>query len=219
MASEMQDLRAFGPRPVIVGGGDVRVRPARPTDEPLLVGLIERSSAETVRRRFHGVFGSAARRELTRIAQPTHVHRSWVAVADGQVVGTITLARDRQGRFEVAIIVEDAWAGRGVGRRLMEAVLRDAQRQGVQELVAWVQPENLRAIAFFRTVVPGAIGAFVDGDVVMRVPVPAVVRPLRSRAAAASVVRADGAADGSPGRAVSAAAGAPPAIASRVRTA
>ncbi len=218
MASTVQDLRAFGPRPV-VGGGAVRVRPARPTDEPLLVALIERSSPESVRRRFHGVFGTAARRELTRIANPTHAHRSWVAVADGQVVGTVTLARDRQGRYEVAIIVEDAWAGRGVGRRLMDAVLRDAQRQGVQELVAWIQPENLRAIAFFRSVVPGATGAFIDGDVAMRVPVPAAVLPLRPGVAAASVIDGGATADGARLRVVSATAGGPPATESRARTA
>jgi len=205
--------RAFGPTEVVAGAGAVRIRPARPTDEPLLLDLIERCSPDTVYRRFHGVFGTVARKELRRVANPTYAHRSWVAVEGGEVRGTVSLVRDRRGDLEIAILVEDAWGHRGLGRRLVEAALRDAARQGATEVVAWIQAENQRAIGFFRTVVPGATGAFVDGEVLMRLPVPAAVAPLST-----AWVRDDAAPVSRSGRSPRT-AGAPPATASRVRTA
>ena len=193
-AGEAHRVRTAGPSGVVHGLGGVRVRPARPTDEPALLAMIERCSMETVYRRFHGVFGTVARRELGRIANPTHAHRSWVAVAGGAIRGTASLVRDRRGELEVAIIVEDGWGGRGIGRALVEAALRDAARQGAREVIAWIQPENYRAIRFFQAVVPELDSRFEDGDVLLRVPVGASVSDLR-------------------------ATDAPPTIGSRVRTA
>ncbi|HMJ77838.1 MAG TPA: hypothetical protein VK507_17795, partial [Iamia sp.] len=69
----------------------IDVRPAGHPDLPALHDLLERCSPETLYRRFHGVAGAGARRELERIAAPTDRHRSWVAVGpDGVVHGTGT---------------------------------------------------------------------------------------------------------------------------------
>jgi hypothetical protein len=40
----------------------LHVRPARPSDLPALEAMVERSSADTLYRRFHGAVGSGAKR-------------------------------------------------------------------------------------------------------------------------------------------------------------
>jgi N-acetylglutamate synthase-like GNAT family acetyltransferase len=150
----------------------VHVRPARPSDQALLEALVERSSADTVYRRFHGVLGAAAKRELRRIARPSPDHRSWVAVGRGGVVGTATLAFGSNGEAEIALLVEDDWQRHGVGRALAESVVEEAGQLGVEEIVAYVQPDNFRAREFFRSLAPGARSKFEDREVVVRIPVP-----------------------------------------------
>lgn len=151
----------------------LHVRPARPSDLSLLEGMVARSSPDTVYRRFHGVLGAAAKRELRRVSRPSPDHRSWVAVARGGVRGTATLAFGRDGEAEIALFVEDDWARHGVGRVLAEAAVEEAARLGVREIVAYIQPDNFRAREFFRAIAPGASSKFEDREVVVRIPVPA----------------------------------------------
>jgi GNAT superfamily N-acetyltransferase len=156
------------------------VRRAGPGDSDALAALAERCSDATLRRRFHGAATRAVQRELDRIAHPTSAHRSWVALADGAVRGTATLARGRDGTVEVAFLVEDAWFRRGVGRALFTALADEARRAGVPEVVATVQSDNDRAARFLRAVAPG--GRFVLSGPELAVTIP-VGRPSRRAAA------------------------------------
>lgn len=170
-------ITAGGPAPVLrlvhgAAAASLRVRPARRSDLPALEALVARSSADTLYRRFHGALGAAARRELRRISRPGADHRSVVAVAAGGIRGTATVVRLGPDAAELAFLVEDDWQRAGVGRALADALVEEARRMGVTELVAVVQPENWRARAFFRAVAPGARAAFEGGDVVVRIPVP-----------------------------------------------
>jgi GNAT superfamily N-acetyltransferase len=150
----------------------IEVRPARRTDLPALKALLGRCSPETLYRRFHGVAGAGARRELERIAAPTDRHRSWVAVGSDDVVhGTGTLARGRNGTVEVAFVVEDAQRRRGIGRALVAAARAEARRAGLVTVDATIQGDNVAATHFLRAVVPGVALRFVDGDMVATLPV------------------------------------------------
>src|SRR5262245_6240572 len=111
------------------------VRPARPSDLPLLEAMVDRSSPDTLYRRFHGALGAGAKRELRRISRPSPRHRSWVAVGRGGVRGTATLAFGADGEAEIALFVEDDWIRHGVGRALADAVVREAAELGVREIV------------------------------------------------------------------------------------
>lgn len=146
------------------------VWPARPAHAAALERLFERCSHDTMYRRFHGVGGAAARRELARIVEPTAGHRSWVAVDGDEIRGTVTLATGRDGVHEIGILVEDDWFRHGVGRALMAALLTDARRRGLTELVAWVQSDNMRARNFFHALAPGVRTSFESGEIVARIP-------------------------------------------------
>jgi GNAT superfamily N-acetyltransferase len=165
------------------------VRAARSDDLTQLDALLDRCSRETLYRRFHGATGGPMRREVERIADPGPLHRSWVAVGcDGAIRGTATLAWSAAdsaspanaaspggaspgGRPEVAVLVEDAWFRRGLGRALLTQLMADARDAGAEVVVAWVQGDNMRAVRFLRAVAPGARIAFDGGELAVSVPV------------------------------------------------
>ena len=150
----------------------IEVRPARRTDLPALQALLGRCSPATLHRRFHGVAGAGALRELERIAAPTDRHRSWVAVgSDGAIHGTGTLAWGPTGTVEVAFVVEDAQRRRGIGRDLVDAARTEARRAGLVTVTATIQGDNVAATHFLRAVVPGVAVRFADGDLVATLPV------------------------------------------------
>ena len=131
-------------------------RRARPTDERALAALLARCSPDTLYRRFHGAVGSAVKHEVRRMANPTGRHRSWVVIAGGEIRGTATLAWGSDGVVEAAFLVEDAWARRGMGERLFQAIAEEARRIGVAEVTAWVQGDNEPARRFLRAMAPDA---------------------------------------------------------------
>jgi N-acetylglutamate synthase-like GNAT family acetyltransferase len=148
------------------------VRATRPQDIEALRAFVDRCSADTLYRRFHGAAPRAIERELGRIAASVDGHRSWVAIDGGEVRGTATLARSRTGVVEMALWVEDDWFRRGIGRSLVGALRAHARDRGIDTLVAWVQAENERALRFIRAVEPRAEVRFAGGpDLEVRMPV------------------------------------------------
>jgi GNAT superfamily N-acetyltransferase len=152
---------------------DLEVRTSRSGDLDALVEMVQRCSPDTIYRRFHGAAGPAVVRELRRIANPVADHRSWVVTDGSRIHGTATLAWGRDGTVEAAFLVEDTWFRHGVGRRLFSAVAREARRECVPHVTAWVQADNERARRFFRSVAPGARTSFGGGgELEVDVPVP-----------------------------------------------
>lgn len=180
MDHALRHLRPMPPPDVRRAG--LRVREAEPRDELGLVALLARSSARSRHRRFHGAGDGAVRRELARIARPTATHRSWVAVAGGDVVGTATLALGRDGVAEAAFLVEDDWARRGVGRRLFAVLAVHAHRLGLPEVIARARTDNPEVRGFLRALAPGARTRFAGaGEVDVVVPVRATPAAVPAR--------------------------------------
>jgi GNAT superfamily N-acetyltransferase len=151
----------------------LEVRAARAADLDALLAMVRRCSPETIYRRFHGAAGPAVTTELRRVANGTTEHRSWVVTEGSRIHGTATLAWGRDGTVEAAFLVEDGWFRHGVGRRLFAAVAREARRECVPVVTAWVQSDNERARRFFRSVAPGARTSFGGGgELEIHVPVP-----------------------------------------------
>jgi RimJ/RimL family protein N-acetyltransferase len=156
-------------------------------DLEALRAFIARCSPETLYRRFHGTGPRAIDRELVRIASPADDHRSWVVIAGGEVRGTASLARSRAGTNEMAALVEDRWFRRGIGRRLIGALMAHAALAGLDTITASIQADNERAVRFIRAVAPQATIRFVGGaELEVQLPVAAVAPGL---VAAASLTR------------------------------
>jgi len=162
----------------MVAGGQrsigLTVRRSGPADGERLGAFLERCSPTTLYRRFHGPGEQPARREMVRVAAPTPDYRSWLALSPGgDVRGVATLASGRDGTVEAAFMVEDAWARRGVGRVLWDALAEDACRSGLATIRASVQADNDRAVRFLLAVAPGARSRYA-GDALIDVTLPVV---------------------------------------------
>ena len=73
-----------------------------------------------------------------------------VAVAAGQVVGSIHVGASRHGYGEIGMAVAREWRGRGVGSALMAAAIDRARERGLHKLTLGVFPHNEAAIALYR---------------------------------------------------------------------
>lgn len=133
------------------------------SDEPRLERLFYRLSPESVYRRFFTLYTNPPSGVLQKLADLDHDTRdAVVACVDGEIVGVARYATVGPHEAEVAVLVEDAWQGRGLGRRLLECVTALARVHGVKTLVATVLAENRQATEMLRAVFPD--GTFVpDG--------------------------------------------------------
>lgn len=177
-----------GPVPAIASAPELRVLPgglrpwdlrrARPRDEQAVLDFYDRLALESRYRRFHGIPGDrVVRHEAERVAHGTDGDWSWVAADyDGTVVGVVRLVRAADGDHEIAVAVDDAWTGQGVGRRLVRWALAFAGDRGIDTVVARIQGDNLAAHHLFRSL-PGARATFDDGEILVTVPAVAPGRP------------------------------------------
>jgi ribosomal protein S18 acetylase RimI-like enzyme len=78
------------------------------------------------------------------------VDGSLVAVADGEIVGSLHVLASRFGFGEMGMAVAREWRGRGVGTALMEAAIEWARERGLHKLSLSVFPHNAAAIALYR---------------------------------------------------------------------
>jgi len=75
---------------------------------------------------------------------------TFVAVADGEVVGSLHLERSRHGFGEIGMAVTREWRGRGVGSALLAAAIESARERGLHKLSLAVFPHNAAGIALYR---------------------------------------------------------------------
>jgi RimJ/RimL family protein N-acetyltransferase len=71
-----------------------------------------------------------------------------------QPIGLARYVVDEPGRAELAYELVDDWQGRGVGSRLVGALVEQARAQGLEELHATLLPENGASLAVLRRHLP-----------------------------------------------------------------
>jgi RimJ/RimL family protein N-acetyltransferase len=73
-----------------------------------------------------------------------------VAVAAGELVGSLHVDATRFGAGELGMTVARPWRGRGVGTALLAAAIEKARGEGLHKLSLEVFPHNEAAIALYR---------------------------------------------------------------------
>ena len=157
----------------------VDTRPVRPDDGPRFCRLWDRLSPETVYRRFHAPLRRPPA-DAARLVDVDHdLREALVAVVGGEVVGVARYDRSPvdPATADVAVVVEDAWQGVGVGRQLLAELTELAARRGVRSLTADVQADNDRMVGLLRRLLPGARLTPEHGVYAVRSPVPSATVP------------------------------------------
>jgi RimJ/RimL family protein N-acetyltransferase len=136
-------------------GTHVHVRPIRPDDEPRLVDLYSRLSRDTRYHRFFTVMQRLPPDWAHFLANVDYQRRfAFVVEEPGAqaliAVGRYELSKDEPGIAELAVVVQDGWQGKGIGRVLMDRLLREATSHGITRFRAYVLAENRRMLQLLR---------------------------------------------------------------------
>ena len=137
-------------------GSIATVRPILPQDAPLEAALVEGLSSESRYARFLVGGGRLTDEMLAAYTQIDYVNHMALVVSVARPDGTgEDLIAD--GRFvvedgvaEFAMLVADAWQGKGVGRRLFATLVRAAWVSGAREVFGEVLSINRRMISLAR---------------------------------------------------------------------
>lgn len=151
------------------GTSPITIRSLRREEGDVLDHLVAGMSPQSRYLRFHApvhALDDRMRRALLDVDARDHI--ALVAEADdGTPIGIARMIRDRHARSEaeVAFAVVDAWHRRGVGRRLLEALVHRAPALGITRLHAYVLAGNDAALGLFRAAL-GVVLTRPDGDAV-----------------------------------------------------
>jgi acetyltransferase len=128
---------------------ELLLRPIRPDDEARHLAFLQKLSPEDIRLRIFSSRREIARSELARLTQIDYEREmafiALVAGADGlpETIGTVRAVTDPDNvRAEFAIIVRSDLKGRGLGRLLLEKLIRYCGQRGTQQIVGDVLREN-----------------------------------------------------------------------------
>ena len=164
---------ALGEIVELANGATVTVRPIELTDAFRLRRMFDRSSPETVYHRFFAPIPTPRDEMLVHISAVDHETReALVAVAsDGELVG-IAQYEGRPGadEAEVAITVEDAWQGSGLGTELLLRLGKLGARRGLVAFTAIVMGENSAAVRFLKRLSPDATVRLEHGEYIVYTP-------------------------------------------------
>ncbi|MFF5188568.1 GNAT family N-acetyltransferase [Streptomyces sp. NPDC000345] len=129
-------------------GNDITVRRADTGDLEAARAMHERCSARTLGMRYHGPVGDADR-YLNHLLSPRFGRTLAVQTPSGRVVGLGHLLWDGD-ETEVALLVEDQWQRRGIGRELLGRLVAMAVEAGCESVYAVTQSSNTGMVAAMR---------------------------------------------------------------------
>ena len=135
----------------LTNGEQVWIRPISPDDKWRLQEGLRRLSLETVQRRFLAAkprFTETELRYLTEVDGVDHLALVAISVTTGNLVAVARAVRlpDEPGTAEWAIVVADPLQGKGLGTRLVQALVDEARKVGIHRFTATIAGEN-RAVA------------------------------------------------------------------------
>jgi GNAT superfamily N-acetyltransferase len=127
-------------------GADVLIRPIAPHDAPELLRGLEHLSPRSRYRRFLGTprIGPAELAYLTDVDHHDHEALGAADPASGHGVGVARYIREpRSDRAEIAVAIDDAWQGRGVGTALLTRLADRARAAGIRHFAGLILAENM----------------------------------------------------------------------------
>ena len=145
---------ALGPGVVVL------IRPIRPTDKHLLTDGFERLSPEARYARFFAPVVQLNETDLAYLTEVDHRrHEALVAIDpdQGDLIGVARYIRTspyRDREAEVAIVIDDNWRGKGLGKALLSRLATRAREEGITHFLAVILAENENATDLFENFAP-----------------------------------------------------------------
>jgi len=139
--------------PAGTGSSLIRVRQAVPADREALAQMFERCTAATRYRRFHGPVKAIPERYLAEALSRSPFHHALVAhlepssaaharALSGTAVALASCRLVDEGAAELGVLIEDAWQRKGLGTRLVRALVAHASDVGLRVLEAQLLAEQ-----------------------------------------------------------------------------
>ncbi len=162
----------------LASGHRVLLRPIRPEDEPEHYDFLSRITPEDLRMRFFGVIGRMSHAEMARFTQIDYDREmAFIATAakptgDGrETLGVVrTITDPNNDTAEYAILVRSDLKGQGLGRKLMDKMVRYCRTRGTRRIVGQVLRENRSMLGLVTDL--GFVGHAVPDDDVVDVQLP-----------------------------------------------
>jgi RimJ/RimL family protein N-acetyltransferase len=150
MAANLPDNRSEEYRKVVIirDGSNVQFRPIVREDEEKMLDLFYRLSPHTVYLRFHGVLTQMSRDRVAHFCTVDYDDTFALVATAGEGVEEKIIAVGRYYRLpktdaaELALVVEDAYQGEGIGTHLLEQLASIAMEKGIRFFEADVLAEN-----------------------------------------------------------------------------
>jgi acyl-CoA synthetase (NDP forming)/GNAT superfamily N-acetyltransferase len=155
-ANARPGLNAHKPDPgceaLTATGAVIRLRPVTPSDADALRALNARTSDDNLYLRFFGSSRTAADRDVDRLVRPdSDDHGVLVALLADLLIGVASYERVAEGDGEVAMLVDDAHHGQGIGTLLLEHLASLARRNGIGRFVGETLARNHSMLDVFRS--------------------------------------------------------------------
>jgi RimJ/RimL family protein N-acetyltransferase len=135
-------------------GRKIEIRALKPEDRDGLRAAVDRTSSQSLYRRFFGAKRHFSEKEVAFFVNVDFVdHVALVAVVEegGQAVIAAggRYIMQQPGSAEVAFAVTDQYQGRGIGAALLRHLTAIARDAGLKEFTAEVLPENVPMLRVF----------------------------------------------------------------------
>jgi GNAT superfamily N-acetyltransferase len=154
----------------------IYVRVATGHDREMLRGMFDRSSPETIYRRFHIPYRKVPEWMLSLMLGTDHLDKEvLVAVAEAKIVGHAMYVRlGDDDEAEMAITVEDRWQSIGVGKALLMELAQRARLRDIAAFTGEVLGHN-RPMLGLAAMFPGTDYSIGEGVCRVRMPLQATV--------------------------------------------
>jgi acetyltransferase len=136
----------------LADGARVGIRPIRPEDAPALSALYARLSPETAYQRFFTVMRRLPPDWARILARVDYDRRMALVAVDpaGELIGVARYTCEEPAlEAELAVVVQDAWQGRGLGTVLLRELVRHGVARGITRYCAYVLADNGRMLRLF----------------------------------------------------------------------
>ena len=151
---------------------ELRVRPASSEDEQGLRRMFSRLSPQSIYLRFHTPYPKVPEWAVASFTEGDSPRKEiLLAVAEEEVAGHAMYVLSDKGReAEFAIVVEDRWQFKGVGKLLLSRLVEEAKRRSIETFTGLVLAENRRMLGLIESVFSGATNTIEGGTYHVVVP-------------------------------------------------